>query len=56
MVFGLISSVTNHIIGKTTVKSITSNGGGGGLLYSNLVGMTPIPSGASTFINLDSGY
>ena len=56
MVFGLISSVTNHIIGKNTVKSITSNGGGGGLLYSNLVGMTPIPSGASTFINLDSGY
>lgn len=58
MVFGLISSVTNHIIGKTTVKSITSYGvdSGTGLLYSNLVGMTPIPSGASTFINLDSGY
>lgn len=58
MVFGLISSVTNHITGKTTVKSITSYGvdSGTGLLYSNLVGMTPIPSGASTFINLDSGY
>lgn len=58
MVFTIISALSSHIKCKTTVKSITSYGvdGGGGLLYSNLVGMTPIPSGASTFINLDSGY